>query len=239
MSAVQCHGLNKAFGRGTGLTPVLTDASASVDYGECVALLGPSGSGKSTLLNIVGLIETADSGDLKFDGTSVNDLSVTARTQWRREQVGFIFQQFNLIPVMSVFDNVAFPLMLLNRSPKDIHQTVMTLLDQVGLSAFAHSRPEALSGGQRQRVAIARALVKQPRLLIADEPTASLDADTALTVIRLIRELVHEHQTACLIATHDYRLVPFCDRVLEVDDGHLVATSELSRQSMLSPEVVL
>lgn len=221
MSALAFSHLTKSYGHGSQQQRVLQDASATVAEGECVTLLGPSGSGKSTLLHICGLIEPADHGALRLAGQDVQRLSSRERTQWRREQIGFIFQQFNLIPVMSVYDNVAYPLMLLNRSAQEVHQRVTDMLTQVGLASFAHSRPEQLSGGQRQRVAIARALVKAPTLLIADEPTASLDSDTAMTVVDLMKQLGHKHKTACLIATHDRRLVPFSDRVLQVEDGRV------------------
>lgn len=238
MSALTFSGISRSFGVGAAQQRVLKDATAEVGHGECVTLLGPSGSGKSTLLNICGLIEPADQGTLRLDGRDVHDLSPMARTQCRREQIGFIFQQFNLIPVMTVFANVAYPLMLLNYSAVSVQKKVSAMLEQVGLTAFADSRPEQLSGGQCQRVAIARALVKEPKLLIADEPTASLDTATAMTVIKLIKQLVQDHDTACLIATHDRRLVPFSDRVLQVADGQIVQLDGEQLNSVQRQEAV-
>lgn len=222
MSVLKLKQVDKHFGTGRRRVQVLNQASLHVDAGECVTLLGPSGSGKSTLLNICGLIEPADCGQIRLQHHTVDTLNDIQRTRVRRESIGFIFQQFNLVPVMSVFDNVAYPLMLLNFGHSQIHQRVMEVLDALDLADFARSRPEQLSGGQCQRVAVARALVKQPGLLIADEPTASLDAETAMRVIDQMKRLAKHQNTACLIATHDARLMPFSDRVLQLAGGQVV-----------------
>jgi putative ABC transport system ATP-binding protein len=189
--------------------------------GEMVALTGPSGSGKSTLLNLCGLIDTLDAGEYRFENQDVTALSERERALLRRASIGFVFQSFNLVPVMSVADNVDYPLMLAGLTAAERRRETTAILARVGLDALATRRPDELSGGQRQRVAIARALVKRPRLVIADEPTANLDSRTAEQMLVLLRELAHAQSSACLIATHDHRLLARCDRVLEIRDGVL------------------
>jgi putative ABC transport system ATP-binding protein len=188
--------------------------------GEIVAVTGPSGSGKSTLLNVCGLLDRPDRGIVHFDGAVLDD-DEAQRTRLRRRAVGFVFQSFHLVPVMNAHDNVDYPLALLGLGAAERRRRVGAALERVGLGGFGRHRPDQLSGGQRQRVAIARAIVKQPRLVIADEPTASLDAVTAAQVIGLMRELAHEQGTAFLVATHDERVLPHCDRALMLDDGVL------------------
>ncbi|WP_230390871.1 ABC transporter ATP-binding protein [Reinekea sp. G2M2-21] len=225
MSTLVARHVSKSYLSGGKPISVLTDASLSVDEGQFVTILGPSGSGKSTLLNICGLIETLDGGELIHKNTVLNKLTQRQRTDYRRQHLGFIFQSFNLVPVMTVADNVAYPLMLLDWSEADKKQRVREVLKQVGLSDFADKKPEQLSGGQSQRVAVARALVKRPSIIIADEPTASLDAETATQVIEQMKALATEQGTACLIATHDPRLLPYSDSVLHVDHGLIVRES--------------
>lgn len=219
MAYFQAQNIGKRFGSTAQPRPVLVDACLSAEQGQVVTLFGPSGSGKSTLLNICGLIETADKGQVICQGKAINELNPAQQTQYRRQHIGFIFQQFNLVPVMSVADNIALPLLLLNVPMAERRQRVAQVLAQVGLSDFGHSKPEQLSGGQCQRVAIARALIKKPALIIADEPTASLDADTATTVLALLQQLVKEEGTTCLVATHDTRLLTYADQTLRVDHG--------------------
>ena len=190
--------------------------------GELLALTGPSGSGKSTILNLCGLIDTPDSGDILFGGQSVAALNEDQRTLLRRDALGFVFQNFNLVPVMTVAENVDYPLFLTGVPAAERRERVAAQLRAVGLQDHAQHRPDALSGGQRQRVAIARALVKRPRLVIADEPTASLDSHTADQVLDLMRECGHAEGAAFLIATHDSRLTQRCDRIVALMDGRLV-----------------
>ena len=216
------HGVHKTYHLGEHVIPALQGIDLKVERGELLALTGPSGSGKSTILNLCGLIDTPDSGDIVLGGKSVAGLNEMQRTLLRRDALGFVFQNFNLVPVMTVAENVDYPLFIAGVSAPERRERVATQLKAVGLLEHAQHRPDALSGGQRQRVAIARALVKRPRLVIADEPTASLDSHTADQVLELMRELGHAEGAAFVIATHDSRLSSRCDRVLALLDGRLV-----------------
>ena len=213
--------LHKAYRVGEASVAALKGVSLDVDRGEMVALTGPSGSGKSTLLNLCGLIDTPDAGSRELDGIPIDGLDELGLTRLRREKVGFIFQGFNLVPVMTVFDNVEYPLLLLGVPATERRERVATVLRQVGLEDFARRLPDALSGGQRQRVAIARALVKSPALVIADEPTANLDSTTALQIVDLLHRLARERDASVVVATHDERMSSHCDRVLHLMDGEL------------------
>ena len=218
---VELRGVHKTYRLGQHIVRALQGVDLAVRRGEVVALTGPSGSGKSTLLNLCGLIDTPDSGEILLDGRSVAGLDEKRRTLLRRDALGFVFQSFNLVPVMTVAENVDYPLFIAGVSGPERRERVAAQLVAVGLGAHAQHRPDALSGGQRQRVAIARALVKRPRLVIADEPTASLDSHTADQVLTLMRERCHAEGASFVIATHDARLTPRCDRVLSLLDGRL------------------
>jgi putative ABC transport system ATP-binding protein len=213
--------VHRSYTLGSGTIRALRGIDLRLAPGEIVAITGPSGSGKSTLLNICGLLDRADAGSVQFDGAPLADGDEARRTLLRRRAVGFVFQGFHLVPVMNAHDNVDYPLALLGLGRAERRRRVGEVLERVGLGGFAGHRPDQLSGGQRQRVAIARAIVKRPRLVIADEPTASLDADTAGTITALMRELAHEQGTAFLVATHDARVLPHCDRALALADGVL------------------
>jgi len=218
---VELHGVHKTYRLGEHVVRALQGVDLSVQRGELLALTGPSGSGKSTILNLCGLIDTPDSGDIVLGGTSVKHLNESQRTLLRRDAMGFVFQSFNLVPVMTVAENVDYPLFIAGVGAAERRQRVAAQLEAVGLQEHAHHRPDALSGGQRQRVAIARALVKRPRLVIADEPTASLDSHTADQVLELMRERGHAEGAAFVIATHDSRLTSRCDRIVALLDGRL------------------
>ena len=219
---LQVAGLCRRFHLGTHTVDALRGVDLSLAEGEMLALTGPSGSGKSTLLNLAGLIDRPDAGQIWLGGRPVGQLDDTAATLLRRDALGFIFQGFNLVPVMTVADNVDYPLFLAGVPGLERARRVAQALAAVGLSAHARHRPDALSGGQRQRVAIARALVKRPRLVIADEPTASLDSHTAEQVLDLLRDGCKQQGAAVLVATHDPRVTRRCDRVLQMDDGRLL-----------------
>ncbi|MFM2328506.1 MAG: hypothetical protein RLZZ494_609 [Pseudomonadota bacterium] len=225
MSLLELRQLRKTYRLGQHVVPALQGVDLDIQPGEMLALTGPSGSGKSTLLHLAGLIDRPDAGSITFDGQRVETLPERALTTLRRDAIGFIFQSFNLVPVMTVADNVDYPLFLANRPSAERRERVRAALAAVGLSEHAQHRPDALSGGQRQRVAIARALVKRPRLVIADEPTASLDSHTAEQVLDLMRERCHAEGAACLIATHDERAVRRCDRVITLCDGRILPAS--------------
>jgi putative ABC transport system ATP-binding protein len=219
---IELRGVHKTYRLGAHVVPALRGVDLAVQPGEMLALTGPSGSGKSTLLNLAGLIDRADAGAIYLAGRDVGALDDAAATLLRRSAIGFVFQSFNLVPVMTVAENVDYPLFLSGIDAAERRQRVDAVLRAVGLNEHAHHRPDALSGGQRQRVAIARALVKRPRLVIADEPTASLDSHTADQVLDLMREQGHAQGAAFLIATHDARLLRRCDRVIALLDGHIV-----------------
>jgi len=216
---LRLDGVHKTYHLGAHVVPALQGVDLALRRGEMLALTGPSGSGKSTLLNIAGLIDRADTGCVRLRGHDVGTLSESQATLLRRDAIGFVFQGFNLVPVMTVWDNVDYALFIAGMPVPERRQRVQALLQAVGLDAHAAHRPDALSGGQRQRVAIARALVKRPALVIADEPTANLDSRTADQVLDLMREQGHAHGAAFLIATHDDRLLGRCDRVLRLLDG--------------------
>ncbi len=218
---VRLSGAKKSYRAGQSRVQALRGVDLEVRSGEMIALTGPSGSGKSTLLNLCGLIDTPDEGEREIDGAAVSGLTELQLTFLRRQKIGFVFQGFNLVPVMTVFDNVEYPLLLLGVPAAQRRTRVETALARVGLSGFERRLPDALSGGQRQRVAIARALVKEPRLVIADEPTGNLDSATAEQIVDLLREIAREHGAAVLVATHDDRMTRHCDRVLRLTDGEI------------------
>jgi len=221
---LELRGLRKTYRLGEHIVPALQGVDLTLQPGEMLALTGPSGSGKSTLLNLAGLIDQPDAGEVLLRGQRVTGISETEATLLRRDAIGFVFQSFNLVPVMTVADNVDYPLFLSGVPVAERRERVAQMLAAVGLAEHAKHRPDALSGGQRQRVAIARALVKRPTLVIADEPTASLDSHTADQVLDLMREVGHAQGAAFLVATHDARLLRRCDRVIALLDGQIVAT---------------
>jgi len=216
---LRLQGVHKTYHVGAHVVQALQGVDLQLRASEMLALTGPSGSGKSTLLHIAGLVDQADAGQVLLRGQRVDALTAAQSTLIRRDAIGFVFQGFNLVPVMSVFDNVDYPLFIAGVPVAERRSRVMALLDAVGLADHAAHRPDALSGGQRQRVAIARALVKRPALVIADEPTANLDSHTADQVLALMREQGRAHGAAFLVATHDDRLLARCDRALRLLDG--------------------
>jgi putative ABC transport system ATP-binding protein len=218
---LQLRDLARSYRAGAVTVPALRGVSMDVAAGEFVALVGPSGSGKSTLLNLCGLIDVPDEGSYLFDGEETRRLSPTAQTRIRRERIGFVFQGFNLVPVLTAFENVEIPLLLSGTARTERRQRVREALAAVGLADQADRRPDRLSGGQRQRVAIARALVKRPRLVLADEPTANLDGPTAAQVLEVMKELGRAQGATFLVATHDARVTAHCDRTVALKDGVL------------------
>ena len=199
---------------------VIKDLNLSIDYGEFVAIVGPSGSGKSTVLNLLGCLDKPTDGKVVIDGVDVTQLDITALANFRGENIGFIFQSFNLIPVLSVYENIEYPLIMIQNLPKEErHERIMKLLKDVDMLDQKDKFPDQLSGGQRQRVAIARALVTKPKIIFADEPTANLDTKTSNQIITLMRNIQQEFNTTFIFATHDEKIVTAVDRIITIVDG--------------------
>ena len=211
----------RSFREGDREHRVLDNVSADIRRGETVALRGRSGSGKSTLLNLIGAIDAPDSGQVLVSGVELTALSERDRTLFRRKRIGFVYQAFNLVPTLSVADNIRLVLELNQVSRSDANARIEELLFAVGLADRAASFPDVLSGGEQQRVAIARALSHRPTVLLADEPTGNLDDSSAETVLKLLAELVRDSGGTMLIATHSNRIAASCDRVLELHNGRL------------------
>jgi len=222
---IEFTSIEKTYQLGTQTVSALKGVDGAIQQGEMVALCGPSGSGKSTLLNILGLLDMDYQGSIQIEGKPYPTKRIEAAA-FRRQKLGFVFQKFNLVPVMTALENVAYPLMLNNAPKQEQHQRAQAMLERVGLGDYVNHRPDNLSGGQQQRVAIARALVHKPTLVIADEPTASLDSTTANLVIDIMKELGHEMGTTFVVATHDPRMAHRCDRAIELIDGKLVTASQ-------------
>lgn len=229
---IELRGVHKTYRLGAHVVPALRGIDLQVHPGEMLALTGPSGSGKSTILNLAGLIDSPDAGEILLRGERVDTRDETRAALLRRDALGFVFQSFNLVPVMTVTENVDYPLFLAGVSTSERQRRVAEVLESVGLQDHARHRPDALSGGQRQRVAIARALVKRPTLVIADEPTASLDSRTADQVLDLMRELGHAQGAAFVIATHDHRLTRRCDRIVALLDGCITEAETQPREAL-------
>jgi putative ABC transport system ATP-binding protein len=218
--------LVRSYRLGASLVPALRGLSIEIGRGEFVAIQGPSGSGKTTLLNILGLLDQPDSGTVRVLGQEASGLSENERSDLRRDRFGFVFQTFNLIPVLSAEDNVSYPMALAGTPAPERRARALELLAAVGLSEKAGVRPDLLSGGQRQRVAIARALANSPAVVLADEPTAALDSETAHEILELMRSLNETSEVAFLFATHDPRVVSRARRVVSLVDGQ-IASDEL------------
>lgn len=218
---VRLHQLTRTFTEGLQKHLVLDNVSVDFVQGNSVAIRGRSGSGKSTLLNLISGIDTPDSGQVEVDGQSLTSMNERERTLFRREHIGFIYQSFNLLPTLSVADNLRLVLEL-NAVPGDeSEQRMLDLLDAVGLADRSGSYPDVLSGGERQRVAIARALCHQPSLILADEPTGNLDDKTAQDVLDLLDKLVRQAGRTMIVATHSATVANYCDQVLELHEGRL------------------
>ncbi|MER5887081.1 ABC transporter ATP-binding protein [Streptomyces sp. NPDC001941] len=219
---VRVSDVHRSYGTGAAAVHALRGVSFEIPRGELVALKGRSGSGKTTLLNIVGGLDAADRGSVTLGGTELSGLGEDGLLELRRERIGFIFQSFGLIPILTAAENVGVPLRLRKADPREREERVELLLGLVGLADHMAQRPGELSGGQQQRVAIARALANRPSLLIADEPTGQLDAETGLAVMQLLRAVVRSEGVTALVATHDPQLLGLADRVLELSDGEIV-----------------
>ena len=228
-SLIKVRGLNKTYRRGGEQIQVLQGLNLDVDKGDFVAFMGPSGSGKSTLLNLLGGLDVPSAGSITVDGDEITHMSSGKLTHWRARHVGFIFQMYNLIPVLTAFQNVELPLMLTKLSKAERRTHIETALNVVGLADRMNHYPRQLSGGQEQRVAIARAIVSDPTFLLCDEPTGDLDRKSADEIMELIRRLVKEYGKTVLMVTHDPLVAKQADTTLHMEKGVLVESSEQQR----------
>jgi putative ABC transport system ATP-binding protein len=223
MPLIEANAISRIYRSGDVEFYALRDITLAIDQREFVAFVGPSGSGKSTLLNLIGCLDHPSSGRLTVMGTDVAALDRNSAAHFRGEHLGFVFQEFNLVPVLSAYENVEYPLLMVRGwAPAKRHAQVMKLLDAVGMAAQAHKRPDQLSGGQKQRVAVARALVSEPKLVLADEPTANLDHETAHKVIALMKQMRDDYGTTFVFSTHDPKIMQAAERTLMLEDGRLV-----------------
>jgi putative ABC transport system ATP-binding protein len=225
MSFIECGGLTRSYRKGPNVITPLAELDLSIARGEFVMLMGPSGSGKTTLLNLIAGIDRPTAGTLVVDGVDVGRLSPAKLADWRAQSVGYIFQLYNLIPVLTAYENVELPMLLRRLSTHERHARVADALAHVGLTDRHDHFPRQLSGGQEQRVAIARAIVGQPPILVADEPTGDLDAHAASAVMDLLRRLNRELGLTLVMVTHDASLTRYADRTLHLEKGQLVAAA--------------
>jgi putative ABC transport system ATP-binding protein len=223
MDAIQLEHVSKIYHIGAVETRALSDVSLSIAEGEFTALVGPSGSGKTTLLQLIGCLDKPDHGTVKIKGQDVTRYNAGQRADLRRTSIGFVFQFFALIPVLTAYENVELPLLLSGARPTERRERVTELLEAVGLSDRMHHRPAQLSGGQQQRVAIARALATRPVLVLADEPTANLDTANGQQAMEIMQRMHQDTGTAFVYATHDPRVIAFAQRVVELRDGSIVS----------------
>lgn len=219
---VELENLSKTFQEGETQRTVLNSVTLTFASGEFIVLLGNSGSGKSTLLNLISGIDQPSTGTIRINGSAITDMSERSRTLLRRDQIGFVFQFFNLIPTLTVLENITLPQELAGQSPQAAQTSALRLLEQVGLRDRKDTFPDKLSGGQQQRVAIARALAHDPQLVLADEPTGNLDEETGETVLQLLVDLTRKTHKTLIMATHNPEIARLADRVLRVQDGHLL-----------------
>lgn len=222
MTLVEMENVKRDFHLGQTVVHALRGISLEIVDGEFVAIWGPSGSGKTTLLNLFGMIDEPTSGSIRFRGEDIVYLSDDDKSELRNKFVGFIFQGFNLIPVLTALENVMLPLQIQGIASAEAQKISVKRLDRLGLSEYMQHRPDKLSGGQQQRVSIARALVTNPSLIIADEPTANLDSQNAMNIISLMRDLNQREKTTFIFSTHDQRLLDNVDRLINLEDGMIL-----------------
>ncbi len=221
MAMLEIKGLTKDYQLGKTEVHALRGIDLEIEKGEFMTIAGPSGSGKTTLLNIIGCLDTPTSGQVILDGANINELNEAEKTQLRRSKLGFIFQSFNLIPVLTAFENTELPLLLLKTEKEQRSRQVEKVLDMVGLSEYSDHRPDELSGGQRQRVAIARSIISKPEIIIADEPTANLDTETGNNIIRIMKDINDKEETTFIFSTHDPRMMEHVKRRVDIVDGRI------------------
>ena len=225
MNIIEIQGVSKDYPLGSTTVHALKGVNFTVEEGDLLSIVGPSGSGKTTMLNIIGCIDHATTGSVKIHGKEITTMTDKELTDLRLHRIGFIFQTFNLIPVLTVRENVEFPLLLMkkqNFSKQEIRERSEKLITEVGLSDYIEHRPYELSGGQRQRVAIARALVTKPDIVLADEPTANLDSETGEKILELMEELNVVEKTTFIFSTHDPDVLKYAKRIVKIRDGRIV-----------------
>ncbi len=228
MALVQADNIEKKYQDGSNTVEAVKGVSFSIEPGSFVSFVGPSGSGKSTLLNMIGCLDRPSNGTLHVIDQDVSRLNSRKSAQFRGAHIGFIFQDFNLIPVLTVFENIEYPLLMVQNWPAaERREQVETVLAAVGMSDQGHKYPRQISGGQKQRVAVARALVSRAELVLADEPTANLDKATALQIIALMKQMRDNFGTTFIFSTHDPKIVENAETVFELEDGRLINTHEL------------
>lgn len=218
---IKVESVHKQYHLGKRMVNALNGVSLQVDSGSFVAISGPSGSGKSTLLHLIGCLDVPTAGTVELMGQRTDAMSENKQAALRNRLIGFIFQSFNLIPVLTAFENIEYPLLLQNIPKRERHNRVNKVLEEVGLSSHAIHRPDYLSGGQRQRVAIARALVTEPKVVLADEPTANLDSKTGTEILDLMKTISVDHGTSFIFSTHDHKVTEYADKVYVLKDGVL------------------
>lgn len=218
---ISTQNVHRTYQSGETHVHALKGVSLEIETGEFISIAGPSGSGKTTLLNILGCIDSADEGSVHIDGTEITSIPHGKLASFRRDKLGFVFQSFNLIPVLSAYENVALALNLLKIPEDEIKKRTMALLKEVGLEGMENRRPGKLSGGQQQRVAIARALIKEPAIVLADEPTANLDSETGQEILELMKEMNSKTNTTFIFSTHDKMVMDYARRLVLLHDGYV------------------
>jgi len=218
---IQTIDLYKDYRVGKVSVPALRGIDLKIENGEFIAIAGPSGSGKTTLMNIIGCLDVPTKGTVMLDSTNIGQLTSKEKAVLRKKEIGFVFQTFNLIPVLTAYENVEIPLILLNIPPEERKDRVIAILREVSLGEHINRKPNEMSGGQQQRVAIARALIKNPSMVLADEPTANLDSATAKEILSLMKELNKKLKTTFIFSTHDTLVIDFAERVVYLRDGKI------------------
>jgi putative ABC transport system ATP-binding protein len=229
VTLLRLQGIGKRYRQGEVAVQALDGVDLELDEGEFAALVGPSGSGKTTLLNVIGGLDAPSQGSIVLDGTDVTALRESQLSDFRLFQLGFVFQAYNLVPVLSALENVELVMVLQGRGAGERRERAEHYLKLVGLEKIMHRRPSALSGGQQQRVAVARALAAGPRLVLADEPTANLDSENATALLDIMHRLSHEEKTAFLFSTHDVRVMERAERIITLRDGKIVSDERTER----------
>ena len=231
MSLLTIENLSKNYRQGELQVQALSDVSLQVEEGEFAALVGPSGSGKTTLLNVIGGLDSASAGQVHLNDIEITSMSASQLSDFRLFQLGFVFQAYNLVPVLSALENVELVMVLQNRNAQDCRERAEHYLKLVGLQDMLSRRPSALSGGQQQRVAVARALAAGPRLVLADEPTANLDSANATALLEIMHKLAHEEKTTFIFSTHDVRVMERAERIITLEDGKVVSDQAVARHA--------